>query len=63
MHLKSGNRDTGMEKKCMDTKGERGGENKQEIGFDVYALWILGIKQITNENTMYSTGTLLNALW
>ena len=33
-----------------------------EIGTDKYTLLILCIKQITNENLLYSTWTLLNAL-
>ena len=32
-----------------------------EIGINIYTL--ICIKQITNENLLYSTGNLLNALW
>ena len=38
----------------MDTKGGRGGGMDWEIGIDMYTL--LCIKQITNENRLYSTG-------
>ena len=41
----------------MVTKGEQKGEMNQEIGIDTYAL--LCIKQITNENLLYSTGNFI----
>ena len=34
-----------------------------EIEIDIYTPLILCIKYITSENLLYSTGTLLNALW
>ena len=40
---------------CMDTKGERQSGWNWEIGIDLYTLLILCIKQITNENLLYST--------
>ena len=51
---KAENRDTGVEKKCMDSKGREGGGTNWEIGTDTYRL--LCIKQITNENLLYSPG-------
>ena len=49
----------------MDTKGEREGAMNWEIGIDIYiyiyiyiythTLKILRIKQVTNENLLYST--------
>ena len=39
----------------MDTKGERENGMNWEIRTDIYTL--LGIKQITNENLLYSTGS------
>ena len=38
------NRDTDTENKSMDTKGERGGGSKREIGIDTYTLLILHIE-------------------
>ena len=41
----------------MDTKEEKGeGGMNWEIGTDIYTLLILCIKQITNENLLYSPG-------
>ena len=40
----------------MDTKGEGGDGINWEIGTDIDILFILCIKQITNENLFYSTG-------
>ena len=50
-----GNRDTGIENKYVDTKGE-------EVwhGINRYTLLILCIKWNSNENILYSPGTLLN---
>ena len=49
------NRDTDIENKCMDINtGKRNGIN-WEIGIDIYTS--LGIKQITNENILFSTGS------
>ena len=55
--MKSKNPDTDIEDKHMDTKGERGGGMNWEIGIDIYihTLKILHIKQITNENLLYTT--------
>ena len=52
--MQSRNRDTDVENKSMDTEGERGGGMNWEIGIDRYKL--LCIKEITNENLLYSTG-------
>ena len=38
----------------MDTEGGRGGAMNWEIGIDIHTL--LCIKQIINENLLYSTG-------
>ena len=53
-YLQSRNRDTDVENKCMDTKEEGGGMN-WEIGIDIYILSTVCIKQISNENLLYST--------
>ena len=54
-YLQSRNRDTDVENKRMDTKGGKGGGGMNwETGIDIYAL--RRIKQITNENLLYSTG-------
>ena len=55
--MKSKNTDTDIEDKHMDTQGERGGGMNWEIGIDIYihTLKILHIKQITNENLLYTT--------
>ena len=42
-------------------QGGKGGGMNWEIGIDIYTL--LCIKQITNENLLYSTGNSINALW
>ena len=56
-YVQSRNRDTDIENKCMDTKGERGwGGRNWQIGIDIYTLLLLSIKQITNENILYTTG-------
>ena len=45
----------------MDTKGLRGGSGRNwETRIDSYALLILRIKQITNENILVSTGNSLS---
>ena len=54
MILFARNRDTEVENKYMDTRGEGEGGMNWEIGIDIYTL--LCIKQITNENLLYSTG-------
>ena len=41
---------------------EKMGGMTWEIGIDIYTLLMLCIKQITNENLLYSTWTLLSAL-
>ena len=46
--------DTDVENKLVDTKGGSVGGMNWEIGIDIYTL--LCIKQITNENLLYSTG-------
>ena len=54
-YLQSRNRDTDAGNKCMDTEwGVGGGGRNWEIGIDIYAP--LCIKQITEENLLYSTG-------
>ena len=56
-YLQSRNRDTDVENRHMDTKEEKGeGGMNWEIGTDIYTLLILCIKQITNENLLYSPG-------
>ena len=42
----------------MDTEGGKGGVGGMnwKIGIDMYTLLILRIKQMTNENLLYSTG-------
>ena len=41
----------------MDTKGERGlGGMNGEVGTDIYTLFLLCIKYVTNKNLLYSTG-------
>ena len=52
--LQSRNRDTDVENKLMYTKGGRGSGMNWEIGIYIYTL--VCIKQITNENLLYSTG-------
>ena len=52
--MQSRNRDTDVENKRMDSKGERSWGVNWEIGIDIYTL--LCLKQITNENILYSTG-------
>jgi len=61
VQMNSENRDTGVENKCMDTKGREGGGMNWEIRTDTYTL--LCIKQITNENLLIAQGTLFSALW
>ena len=39
-------------------QGGRGGGMNWEIGIDIYTLLILCIKCITNENLLYSTGSV-----
>ena len=53
-YLQSRNRDTDVENKRMDTRAGGGGAGNWGIGSDIYT--ILRIKQITNENLLYSTG-------
>ena len=43
-YLQSRNRDTDVENKCMDTKGEGAGGRTWEIGIDTYTLLILCVK-------------------
>ena len=50
-------RDTGVENKYMNTRGERGcGGRNWEVGIDTYALSILYTKYVTSENIPQSTG-------
>ena len=42
--MQSRNRDTDVENKGMDTKGEGGGGMNWEMGIDIYTLLILRIK-------------------
>ena len=53
--MQSRNRDTDVENKLIEMKGEREGVVNWEIGTDIYTL--LCIKQKTNENLLYITGT------
>ena len=47
-----------MEKYKIEQQGGKGrGGMNYEIGIDIYTLWILCTKQITNENLLCSTGT------
>ena len=55
-YLQSRNRNTDVENKPMDTKGNRGCGMNWEIDIDICTLLILCIKWITNENLLYSTG-------
>ena len=48
------NTDTGIEKKCMDTKWGMWGGINRETGIDIYTL--LGKDYTVNENLQYSTG-------
>ena len=43
-YLQSRNRDTDVENKCMDTKGEGGGGMNWEIGIDIDIYTLLCIK-------------------
>ena len=43
-HMKIRNRDEGIEKKCLDTKGIRGGGRNWEVEIDTCTLFILCIK-------------------
>ena len=43
-YLQSRNRDTDVENKGMDTKGEEGSGMNREMGIDIYILLILCIK-------------------
>ena len=61
MILQSRNRDTDVENKHTDTKGEKGDGMNWEVGIDIYTL--LCIKQIINENLLYSTGNSTPCLW
>ena len=47
----------------MDTKGGNGNRTNWEITIDTYTPLTPHIKQITNENLLWSTGTLLSELW
>ena len=54
-YLQSRNRNTDLENKHTDTKQEGSHERtNQEVGIDIYTLMTLWIKQITNENLLYS---------
>ena len=55
-YLQSRNTDTVVENKLTDTKGGRVGGMNWEIGIDIYTLLIPCIKEIANENLLYSTG-------
>ena len=60
MYLQSRNRDTDVDNKHMDTKGRRGDGMDCEAGIDIYTL--LCIKQIINENQLYSTREFCSVL-
>ena len=55
LYLQSINRSMDKENKYKDTKGESGGGKNWEVEIDTYTLLILCIKQISNENILYST--------
>ena len=42
--MQTRNRDTGIEDKCMDTKGEREGKKNWKVGIDTCTLSMLSIK-------------------
>ena len=50
-YLQRRNRDSDVENKSMDTKGDGGSGMNWEIGIDIYTL--ICIKQITNKNLLY----------
>ena len=54
-HLQSRNRDTDAENKWIPRGKDGGWWVELEIGVDTYTLLILGVKQIINENILYST--------
>ena len=54
-YLQRRNRDTDVENKGMDTKGEGDGWDELEE-WDCHIYTLLCIKQITNENLLNSTG-------
>ena len=60
-YLQGRNRDKDVGSKVMDTKVGRGSEMNWEIGIDIYTR--LCIKDITNENLPYSTGSSTQCLW
>ena len=51
-YLQSRNRDTDVENKRMGIKGKGGGGMNWEMGINIYTLFILCIKLITNENIL-----------
>ena len=55
-YLQRRNRDTDIENKHIDTKGEREDGMNWEVETDIYTPLILCIKKITNENLPYRTG-------
>ena len=61
LNLQSTNKDTNIENKHMDTKGQRRGGMNWETGIDIYRP--LCIKWITNENPPYQHGELNSVLW
>ena len=63
IYLQSKNRDMDLGNKGVDTEGEGGDGMLWEVGTDIHALLILGIKQVTNEHLLQSTGSRLSALW
>ena len=55
--LNCNTRDTDIENKRMETKGDRGsGGMNWETGVNIYKLLTLYIKKITNKTLLYSTG-------
>ena len=52
-----------VENKCVDNKGVIKWDELGDWDGHIYTLLILCIKQVTSKNLLYSTGTLLNALW
>ena len=55
--MQSRNKDADIENKWTDTKeGKEGGTMNWETGADTCTLWVLRVKQITNEDHMHTVG-------
>ena len=62
-YLQSRNRDTAIENKCMDIKGEREAGMNWEIGIDRYTLLTLCINRQPMRTYCVTQETLLSSLW